>query len=299
VARHTHSAWLRLAGLAGFILLLALIAAAALGRRLAVPLERLATAARRLGDGDFAARAPHAGVAELDAVGAALDTTARRLDDLVSREREFTADASHQLRTPLAALRIELEAMELRGDSSPELTAALQEVERLQTTIDTLLAIALDTPRDAAPSTVLTTTVEEVERAWREPLARQARPLRIAIPPAPAIARSSPTVVREILDVLLANACVHGAGAVTVAVRQSGDWIAVDVSDEGPGPTDPEEAFARRSGSGEGHGIGLALARSLAHAEGGRLAVSASGAPATFTLTLPRDVAVAAGHAAV
>jgi signal transduction histidine kinase len=290
VMRHTHSAWLRLAGLAGVILLLALTAAVALGRRLAVPLERLAAAARRLGDGDFATRAPHAGVAELDAVGAALDTTARRLDDLVSREREFTADASHQLRTPLAALRIELEAMELRGDSSPELAAALQEVERLQTTIDTLLAIARDAPRDATPSTVLTTTVEELEQAWRERLARQARPLRIAMAATPAVARSSPTVVREILDVLLANACIHGAGAVTVAVRGSGAWIAVDVSDEGPGPTDPEEAFARRSGSGEGHGIGLALARSLAHAEGGRLALSTSGAHATFTLTLPRDV---------
>jgi signal transduction histidine kinase len=298
VTRHTHRAWLRLAGLAGVILLLALIAAVALGRRLAVPLERLAAAARRLGEGDFATRAPRAGVAELDAVGDALDTTARRLDDLVSREREFTADASHQLRTPLAALRIELEAMELRGDSSPELAAALQEVERLQSTIDTLLAVARDAPRDAAPSTVLTTTLEELEQAWRETLARQARPLRIAIAPAPAIARSSPTVVREILDVLMANACVHGAGAVTVTVRESGDWIAVDVTDEGPGVTDPEQAFARRSGSGEGHGIGLALARSLAHAEGGRLALSAAGAHATFTLTLPRDVSVAAARTA-
>jgi signal transduction histidine kinase len=292
VSSHTHHAWLQLAGLAGAILLLALTAAVTLGRRLAIPLERLAAAARRLGDGDFATRAPHAGVAELDAVGHALDATARRLDDLVSREREFTADASHQLRTPLAALRIELEAMELRGDSSAELAAALGQVERLQGTIDTLLAVARDTPREAAPSTVLTTTVEELEQAWRERLALQARPLRIATGAAPAIARSSPTVVREILEVLLANACVHGAGAVTVAVRESGDWIAVDVADEGPGVTDPEEAFARRSGSGEGHGIGLALARSLAHAEGGRLAVSASGARATFTLTLPRAVSV-------
>jgi signal transduction histidine kinase len=292
VTRHAHHAWLQLAGLAGAILLLALTAAVTLGRRLAVPLERLAAAARRLGDGDFATRAPHAGVAELDAVGDALDATARRLDDLVSREREFTADASHQLRTPLAALRIELEAMELRGDSSAELAAALGQVERLQGTIDTLLAVARDTPREAAPSTVLTTTLEELEQAWRERLALQARPLRIATAAAPAIARSSPTVVREILEVLLANACVHGAGAVTVAVRESGDWIAVDVTDEGPGVTDPEEAFARRSGSGEGHGIGLALARSLAHAEGGRLAVSASGAGATFTLTLPRAVSV-------
>src|SRR4051812_20561579 len=113
-----------------------------LGRRLAVPLERLARAARRLGQGDFASRAPRGGVAEADEIAAALDDTARRLGDLVARERAFSAGASHQLRTPLAALRIELEALELRSEAPPELARALAQVERLQTTIDTLLAVA-------------------------------------------------------------------------------------------------------------------------------------------------------------
>jgi signal transduction histidine kinase len=98
------------------------------------------------------------------------------------------------------------------------------------------------------------------------------------------VARASPAVVSEILDVLLSNALRHGAGAVTVRLRRREGTLAVDVADEGAGLTgDPEPAFARRGGSGDGHGIGLALARSLAHAERGSLTVEG----VTFTLLLP------------
>jgi signal transduction histidine kinase len=268
VASRTHRAWLTLAALAVLVVALATAAAFLLARRLAAPLERLAVAARRLGDGDFGARAPRAGVVEVDEVGAALDATARRLDDLVTRERAFSADASHQLRTPLAALRLELEALELRGE---ELPAALAQVQRLQDTVDTLLAIA----RDAEPATAtadLAACADAAERRWRGALAADGRPLRVAVTAADPIARAAPRVVDEILDVLLANAHVHGGGAVTATVRDAAGWLAVEVTDEGAGfPLTPEEAFTRRAGSNGGHGIGLALARSLAHAEGGRL----------------------------
>jgi signal transduction histidine kinase len=268
VSSRAHRAWLALAGLALGVLALATAAAFLLARRLAAPLERLAGAARRLGDGDFGARAPRAGVAEVDEVGAALDVTAQRLDDLVARERAFSADASHQLRTPLAALRLELEALELRGE---ELPAALAQVERLQDTVETLLTIA----RDAEPATAsadLAVCADAAERRWRGPLAAEGRPLRVAVTAADPVARAAPRVVDEILDVLLANAHVHGEGAVTATVRDAAGWLAVEVADEGPGfAVTPEEAFTRRSGSNGGHGIGLALARSLAHAEGGKL----------------------------
>jgi signal transduction histidine kinase len=274
VLRRAHRAWLALAALALVVVALAAAAAFVLARRLAAPLERLAVAARRLGDGDFGARAPRAGVAEVDEVGAALDATAQRLDDLVSRERAFSADASHQLRTPLAALRLELEALELRGE---ELPAALAQVERLQDTVDTLLAVA----RDAQPATVtadLAALVDGAERRWRGPLAAEGRPLRVEITAAAPVARAAPRVIDEILDVLLANAHVHGDGAVTTGVRDAAGWLAIEVADEGGGfAVTPEEAFARRAGSNGGHGIGLALARSLAHAEGGRLDLVESG----------------------
>jgi signal transduction histidine kinase len=283
----THRAWWRLLALAGGVVLLAVLAAIALGRRLTVPLERLAAAARRLGDGNFSARAPRSGIGELDAVGHALDATAARLHELVARERAFSADASHQLRTPLAALRLELEAMALGGIPAAELDRALTEVERLQTTIDTLLAVARDAPRDHGPAEV-TALLRELEHDWRPVLAEQARPLRVTLPE-PLLAQATPAVVREILGVLMANAHDHGAGAVTVTARRTpGEaFLAVEVADEGPGVEDPGKVFDRRaSGSAEGHGIGLALARSLAHAEGGRLALAGAGPGPTFVLTL-------------
>jgi signal transduction histidine kinase len=278
--------WWSMAAVALGVVALAMLAALVLGRHLARPLERLAGAARRLGDGDFTVRAPRAGVAEVDQVAAALDAAAERLDALVTRERAFTSDASHQLRTPLAALRIELEAMELRGAAPPELAAALAQVDRLQETITTLLAVARDTP-DRMQLTPLRALLDEAEARWRGPLASEDRPLRVHVDGADMTAGISGAVVREIVDVLLDNARRHGAGAVSVHARQLGGSIALDVRDEGPGVTLPDDdLFARRAGTGDGAGIGLALARSLAQAEGGRLTLTRR-TPAVFTLLMP------------
>ena len=94
--------------------------------------------------------------------------------------------------------------------------------------------------------------------------------------------------MREILDVLLDNAARHGAGAVSVAVRETSGSVAVEVADEGHGFADAETAFVRRDMHGDGHGIGLALARSLAQAEGGSLDVTRAGAAPVVRLLLRR-----------
>ncbi len=288
IVRRTRRTWLALAGLAVVLIAAAAAAAVLLGRRLARPLERLAVSARRLGGGDFTARSAPSGVPEVDAVGGALDATAERLDDLVARERAFSADASHQLRTPLAALRIELEAIELRGHAPPEIPAALGQVDRLQGTIDTLLRVARDERRPPATCDVVA-VLDEAERRHRGALAASGRPLRVSVGPPRLMARVSAAVLGEILDVLLDNAKQHGAGAVDVVVRDLDEWLAVEVADEGPGfAGDPEAAFVRRTGSGRGEGIGLALARSLAQAEGGRLTVTRAGPNPMLTLVLPR-----------
>jgi signal transduction histidine kinase len=283
-ATDAREAWLVIGGIAIAIITLAVAAAAVFGRRLGAPLEHLAASARRLGDGDFSARAAPAGIPEVDAVGGALASTAERLEDLLVRERAFTADASHQLRTPLQALRIDLEAMELRGDTSPELAAALVELDRLQNTVETLLSLARD-ERRGRPITDVRALMLRVQERWSGPLAQQARPLRTAEPASGCAVRASADVAGEILDVLVANAVAHGDGAVRIAARITGDWLAIDVADEGPGVADDGgDVFARRVGAG--HGIGLALARSLAEAEGGRLELTHSGPGAAFTLTL-------------
>jgi signal transduction histidine kinase len=268
----TRGAWLVIAAIAAAIIVLATLAAVLVARRLGRPLERLGASARRLGEGDFSARSSPSGIPEIDAVGGALDATAARLDALVTRERAFTRDASHQLRTPLQALRIELEAMELRGAAPAELPAALSQVDRLQATIDTLLAVARDTSRPGTQTDV-GALLDAVGERWTGPLAHEGRPLRMVLDAGEhPVAAASPGVVGEILEVLLDNAHRHGSGAVTVGARLVDGWVAIEVADEGPGlGDDPERAFVRRSAQADGHGIGLSLARSLAHAEGGRL----------------------------
>jgi signal transduction histidine kinase len=227
-------------------------------------------------------------VPEVDAVAAALDTTAQRLDELIARERSFSADASHQLRTPLAALRLELEGLELRDPGSEELAVALAQVERLQGTIETLLSVARDAPeRDAEAD--LADLLDDLVARWNGPLAEGGRPLRAAVRAERPLAAAAPKVVAEVLDVLIANASRHGQGAVTVTAREVEGWLAVDVADEGEGFGDlGEEAFARRSAPGAGLGIGLSLARSLATAEGGALAVLHAGPEPVVRLILRR-----------
>jgi signal transduction histidine kinase len=286
VWRRAHQAWLALAGLGAGVVALAVLAALALGRRLARPLETLAAAARRVGEGDFAARATPTGIPEIDDVGAALNRSSTRVGELVSRERAFSADASHQLRTPLAALRLELETVALDSPAGEaELSMALTQVDRLEGTIETLLAVARGAP-PGEQKTDLKRVVTELEARWHGPLAREGRPLHTVLDVDEPLAAISPAVLEEIVEVLMNNAWVHGKGRVTVAVRRLGDAFALEVSDQGPGfGPDAEAAFRR--GTGAGHGIGLALARSLAHAEGARLQVTRLGPSPTVSLFVP------------
>jgi len=286
VSRRAHRAWLALAALGAGVVALAVLAALALGRRLARPLESLAAAAHRVGEGDFAARAEATNIPEIDEVGAALNTGSRRIGELMSRERAFSADASHQLRTPLAALRLELETLTLSSPArGPELAASLAQVDRLEVTIETLLGLARGTP-PGEQKVDLAQAMRGLEARWHGPLAVEGRPLRMVIDVERAVAAISPAVLDEIVEVLMNNARFHGRGAVTVAVRRVGDAFTLEVSDQGPGfGSNVEQAFRR--GSGAGHGIGLALARSLAHAEGARLQITRSGPPPTVSLLLP------------
>ncbi|MGI8623770.1 MAG: sensor histidine kinase [Solirubrobacteraceae bacterium] len=285
VDARTRNAWLALAAAAIVLVALAAAAAMLLGRRLAAPLEHVALAARRLGDGDFSVRAPRGSVEEVDAVADALDATATRLGDLVARERAFSADASHQLRTPLAALRLEFDAMQLLDRAPERLDVAIAQVDRLQETIETLLAVARDTPQSQSRSD-LVAVISDVEARWHGPLAHDGRPLRTALEAtgSRATVRAAPTIVREILDVLVDNAHRHGAGPVTITLRAVDDWRAIDVTDAGSGVSAAESVFERGARQSDGHGIGLALARSLAHAEGGRLTLSHAGPRPVFTV---------------
>ena len=233
-------------------------------------------------------QAPAAGIEEIDAAGSALTRTAERLGELVGRERAFSADASHQLRTPLTGLRLRLEtALDGGGDLRPAVVGALEITDRLERTVDELLALDRDAPSARTPAD-LPALLAELCDGWQGPLGEAGRTLRLSVPPALPRTSASAAATRQILDVLLANASRHGAGAVTVTAREADTAVAVDVADEGAGVRIPAEAlFGRRTDRAAGHGIGLALARALAEAEGGRLVLTRAGPAPVFTLLLP------------
>lgn len=289
VAEKTNRAWLGIAALGVAVLALAAAAGVTLGRRLAAPLEAVAAVARRVGEGDFAARAPDSALAEVNELSAALNASSQQIGDLITREREFSANASHQLRTPLAALRLELEAALLTSAEPPrpELTAGLAQVDRLDATIGTLLALARAPGPSHQASVDLARAVSELQSRWHGRLAAAGRPLRVSVNAPSPIGRMSPAVLDEIADILLQNAFDHGAGTVTVTIREAGEALAFEVADQGPGfSTDPKELFARGAGSGEG--IGLSLARSLAHSAGALLQANRARPHAQLTVLIDR-----------
>jgi signal transduction histidine kinase len=254
--------------------------------------RRLRDAAVRLGDGDFTVTPPQSGLAELDDAADALATTARHLGRLVERERAFSADASHQLRTPLTSLRLTLETELLspRSDPVPALEEALHDVDRIEATLTQLLALARDAPADRGPL-ALDAVLLAAEQRWRRPFAAAGRSLVVDAEDAVPLVHASAAALATVVDVLVENALEHGAGRVVLgagAARPTG--VSITVTDEGALNGDPSGVFERRAPDATGHGIGLALARSLAHAEGAKLRVARS-APTTFELLVPEHQA--------
>jgi signal transduction histidine kinase len=254
--------------------------------RLARPVRQIRDDAVRLGQGDFSIDPHRSGVTELDETADALAETADRLGTMLARERAFSADASHQLRTPLAALRlsIETELMDPRPDATAALHEAVSEIDRLENTVATLLDVA----RDRLPQRELLDVddlLSDVRRRWQRPLQAADRSLRCSTS-GRISARVSKAVIDQVLDILVSNALEHGAGPVSVSVTQVGGNLIVTISDGGRLERDIAELFTRRDPGAAGHGVGLALARSLAEAEGGRLVVGST-EPTTFLLVVP------------
>ncbi|HVW32067.1 MAG TPA: histidine kinase dimerization/phospho-acceptor domain-containing protein, partial [Acidimicrobiia bacterium] len=144
VRTRVRQAWLALGGLGSLGLAVAAGLAGLQARRLAGPLDDLARAAGRLGAGDFSATTPRSGLEEVDTIAVALDTSAARIAGLVQAEREFSANASHQLRSALTSLRLRLESLAAVPDPAvaEEAGRALEQAERLSDTIAELLRLA-------------------------------------------------------------------------------------------------------------------------------------------------------------
>ncbi|MUN63474.1 HAMP domain-containing protein [Kocuria sediminis] len=272
---------------------LAVVAAVVLSRRLAQPFQRLADAARQLGDGTFRLPRLDSSLPEARAIGAALHASSRQLEALLRRERQFAANASHQLRTPLTALRLELEDLTYWPETTPaaaeQLHRALGELDRLGSTVSELLDLSrgrrLDRP---VPVDLALLTAETAER-WNAQAGAEGRAVS-AMAPQPARARTSPGPLQQILDVLIHNALVHGAGDVRVRTHDAGTHWALAVQDEGPRPADRRIFDRHVTTRADGEGIGLAVAAELAEALGGSLTLEQT-PTTTFLLRLPQHPA--------
>jgi signal transduction histidine kinase len=284
-AARTRGALLRL-GLIGLaVLVVASIAAWLLARRLSRPLRDVGRSAARLGGGDFTATAPTStGVAEVDEVATALNRSAARIGAMVERERRLTSDTSHQLRTPLAGLRLVLEG-ELaspRPERAEVIEEALGAVDRMEAIVDALTDLARDA--EPGPPVELDDVARTAVDRWQALFEAENREL-VAECRSSAVVGARSAALDTILDVLLDNALRHGRGVVTVATEAHARLARVVVTDEGQCVLPEEELFERRTSGSGGTGIGLHLARTLADAEGARLRLLED-EPTTFQLVL-------------
>ena len=272
-----HDIWWALAGLAAAVLIFTTAAGMLLARSLSEPLGRLESAVSRLGQGNLAVRAAtDEGPPQVRSLARQFNQMAGRLADLVDAQSRFVADASHQLRSPLTALRLRLENLEAGspGAVADDMAAAGREVQRLSRVVDGLLTLSRADGTTPEPRAVdVEDVIDDRCEAWSA-LADERRvqlfsDYQVVGRP---IARFVPGDLDQILDNLLANALDASpeGGRIRVELtRTDPGWVEVHVVDQGPGMAaeDRKRAFDRfwqgPSTQGGNSGLGLAIVRQL------------------------------------
>ena len=272
-----------------FVIVVAVLLSWWQARRLAAPLATVAATADEMGAGDLTRRATLSGMPEVDAVADALNRLADRVNGLVQTERDFSTNASHQLRGGLTSLRLRLEALEraAQENSRGDARAALREAEKLSDTVNDLLQLARTGRAGEASRYDLARLVRRHIAKIQPEVRNVGRDIRMYSARASADVVGSQSAVGQAVDVLLSNALVHGGGLIRVDVTGEDGALCVTVADEGLGITEESRPtlFARHPDA-EGHGIGLALARTLIETEGGRLDL-VQPRPPVFEFILP------------
>jgi len=283
----TRRAWafLALVGLAA--LTLGLLLAAWLARSFSLPVGRAASVARRIAQGDLEARVPEEGPAEIRELAHDMNQMTGRLWEMLRAEREFAANASHQLRTPLAALRLSLEEAVDGTDPRGEATQALDQVDRLSAVVDALLQMGVARERTWVP-------VDVAVIARRLVAASTVAEVAIDVS-GNGVALAEPERVRQVLANLVDNARRFAHRRIQVAVEEIGGRTVVRVDDDGPGvpATDVSRVFDRfyraPGSAGPGSGLGLAVARDLVAVDGGTIRAARSPlGGARFEVSWPR-----------
>ncbi|WP_300682513.1 HAMP domain-containing sensor histidine kinase [Nocardioides sp.] len=293
------------------------VAAWMLAGRALAPVERMRRAADAIGAGPTDARLPVHGTDEVGRLAQTMNSLLDRIDAGQRSKRRFVADASHELRSPVATIRTLMEVSALTPTDPAELrTEVLNEVDRLQRLVDGLLLVAR---RDAsAPAQVSYRPVDLVEVVGRELARRRPHPVTTDLPEGPLLVAGPVEALETLLDNLLTNAQRHARSAVRVTITTAGAAEAGDipaepirspeptgqaagcvllrVADDGPGVPDGEhdrifDRFVRlddaRSRDAGGAGIGLSVTRELAAERGGWVRSVPVADGAVFELVLP------------
>jgi signal transduction histidine kinase len=247
-------------------------------RRLSAPLIYLAASAEQLGSGQVRPRMKPSGIEEIDLVAAELGRTSDRMAGRLAAERQFAADASHQLRTPLTALSMRLEEILAVSDQEEvreEARVSLEQLERLTGVVDDLLKTSRSSSGGTTEAVHLDEVFAQQEDEWVASFQRAGRELVLDDAAGMAVL-ASPGSLAQVLATLIENSLKYGAGTTTVRTRAAsgtGKGVFIDVSDEGPGVSDDlaPDIFTKHVSGGSGTGLGLALAKDLVAADGGRL----------------------------
>jgi two-component system OmpR family sensor kinase len=276
----------------------------------AVRVGRIEEAARKVADGDFATRIPVDSSGQLGQLARTFNEMQRRLSELDSARKQFIANASHELRTPIFSLGGFIELLEEEDPSPEERTEFVQTMRRQIDRLTKLTADLLDLSQLDAGGMVmeasevdLCSLAREVTREFGPRADRRGSRLELRTTGSPVPAIADPDRVRQILRILLDNALTHTpeGTAVTVTTYSANRRAELTVSDEGAGiPQRVQGRIFERfytADSAGGSGLGLAIARELAQRMEGRIAIASSKRYTAFTLDLPPARAAAAARA--
>lgn len=267
-------------------------------RRLAAPLIYLAASAEQIGSGQVRPHLRTSGIEEIDLVAAELTRTGDRLAARLAAERQFAADASHQLRTPLAALSMRLEEIQAIA-KDPEVVEeariSLEQVERLTGVVSDLLRNSRQAGGGTTEAVQLDELFAQQADEWTPTFEAAGRDLKL-VQDSDLAVLATPGALAQVLSTLLENSLKYGAGTASVRARSSASeqGVVIEVTDEGPGVSDDlaPTIFERDVTSGKGTGRGLALARDLVAADGGRLELAQRRPPvfAIFLSAVPEEI---------
>jgi signal transduction histidine kinase len=274
VVDRVHRSWMRLAAIGLAVVAGAFVLAWFLATTVSRPLGRLRDTARELGEGDLDARASTEGPAELAALGVSFNRMADALGSSLRAQRDFVANASHQLRTPLTGIKLRLEAIRAEGGAAGENAAkAEEELERLEALVDDLLDLAgAATSPPAGADVDLSAVVQEAVERWQAP-ASEAEKSVAAGRHEEAIVFAGRDDLAHVIDNLVENALRYTPPGthVTVESEVADGRATLVVADDGPGIPEEDrgrifERFYRGSNGrrlGPGTGLGLAIVAEL------------------------------------